>query len=258
VATSSNGAATGTGRPVNDPERTQPAGDKPRRVLRGGSWLREAKFARSAARYRNDPASRNADNGFRIAASVAPAVEASSDLTTRPAAASPTTATLRNPTVPPAVPVTAPTQRNGPSWVTVVTLGIGAVVVIALLHRLLSGRNPIGRLQALPKPDRIVTRTVTDGFWIESPGLPVGTSLRYACRFGSAPHEDRFTIGSGPSGLFVYTGSTPSDIVIFEILPPPRAIEPAIDWNPNPARATHPLPVRSPKRPSPPQFPSAY
>jgi formylglycine-generating enzyme len=244
--------------PVNDPERTQPAGDKPRRVLRGGSWLREAKFARSAARYRNDPASRNADNGFRIAALVAPAVEAAPDVTARPTAAPATTATLRNPSMPPPFPVSAQPQRNDLTWVGVAALGIGAIIVFAVVRRLLSGTKRIVRLQALPNPDRIVTRTVTDGFWIENPGLPVGTTLRYSCRFGSALHEDRFTVGSGPSGLFVYTGSTPSDIVIFEILPPARAIEPAVDWNPNPARATHPSPVRSPKRPSPRQYPSAY
>jgi formylglycine-generating enzyme required for sulfatase activity len=51
-----------------DPERIRSGAEPERRVLRGGSWLRNPKRGRSSARHKAAPSARSAEYGFRVAA----------------------------------------------------------------------------------------------------------------------------------------------------------------------------------------------
>jgi formylglycine-generating enzyme required for sulfatase activity len=245
--------------PVTDPVCTVPAGDKPRRVLRGGSWLREAKFARSAARYRNDPASRNADNGFRVAAPAeagpapeapatapAPAFEAPAAGPTAPLAPSP----FRNPLAPP-----APSRSNS-EWIRPVALAILGVAIVLVLRRMLWAKRSDDDATT-PTPDRVSTLVASDGFWVEAPGLREGMIIRYRCRVGGELRESRFTVAPGPSGRFVYTGGKPADVQVLDVLAPATVADPDLDFGPRPEPPTRSYPIRStsPPRPPPPPPP---
>jgi hypothetical protein len=158
-----------------------------------------------------------------------------------------------------------PQPQGGRNWLGVgVPLAIAAAVLLALARGLFGRRGRSGRL---PAPAEVAVQPATDGFWIESPRLPPGTVLRYRCRVKGTLHEAQFTIAPGPTGLFVYTGGTPTDIVILEIRPSQWAQqedESDSGWlRPTVSRPTRLSSGRTPPRPaSPPpgrsRFPAAY
>ncbi len=193
--------------PAVDPVQTSaPGGDKPRRVLRGGSWLKDAKHLRAAARYRNDPGSRNADNGFRVAA----ALEASAPA----AAASPTG---------PAAPLSTGSTRapRSGSWSTAATAAfVGGGLVLAsavvglvgvLVHRA-SRRKPMAGA-----PPGVTFRPQGDGFWLNAPPHLHGSVLHYRCFVKGVIRRASVPIEPSPRGQFVYTGGAPSAVEVEQL-----------------------------------------
>jgi len=180
---------------VKDPlESRSTLSDKPRRVLRGGSWFKDVRNVRCAARYRNTPGSRNADNGFRVVASVDRGGVAAAPASPRAAA-----------------PVrSAPEPEDEWSWLYAVwvflcPLGMfaGLGLLIAKLVRRLRGGDASG----------VRTHIGDDGFWIYSPDTTRGRPISYRVAVGGSNQEG--TIASpGSQGEYVYTGGRPTGVKV--------------------------------------------
>ncbi|WP_437731804.1 formylglycine-generating enzyme family protein [Sorangium sp. So ce1335] len=186
--------------PAVDPEQTTaPAGDKPRRVLRGGSWLKDAKHLRAAARYRNDPGSRNADNGFRVVA----AVEASAPAAATPAPAAPLqTGATRAPRSSSWSAGTIAALVGGGLFLVSVVVGlVGALVSRGSRRRLVGGAPP-----------GVTFRPQGDGFWLNAPSYLYGSTLHYRCFVNGAMRRGSVPIERSQRGQFVYTGGAPSSV----------------------------------------------
>jgi formylglycine-generating enzyme required for sulfatase activity len=183
-----------------DPIVDTPKGDTPRRVLRGGSWLKDARWGRSAARYKNTPGSRNADNGFRVVASVEAIATAPSSVVPPP---------------PPPVNTTAPPAPRPPesSGISPIVLLAGGGGLAALLYFLFRRRNvPVVRDDEEATGPTV--RTGEDGFWIEG-NLPAGTRVKYTCNVRGVPVTDTVNVESNRT--FVYTGAVPEAVRILEV-----------------------------------------
>ncbi len=185
-------------------------------MLRGGSWLRNLKHTRSAARYRVDPRSRNADIGFRIIC----AVEKTTPFKVMPIAEAPFVLPREISTSPMPAPADlnpAP-QSSQSSWpisfpFLLIPFGLAIILVRFLTrgHNRLSPSVPTTDLP--PRPLTQSIRKVADGFWIES-SHAAGTPLLLKYLVDENLIEQTLLYQPGPQGQFIFTGSTPGDIDI--------------------------------------------
>ncbi len=266
------------GRAIDPLQTNDKLSDKPRRVLRGGGFLKDASGARSAARFRNDPRSRNADNGFRVMTftlvPVLPktpveATHSASNAVEQPAADSSPAQPAPSPVAPVSAPParTADVPRTGGSstllWVILSGLGLLVFAVIRKLRGVTRGAITTTEPPAAPsRGDELVRFDPTaDGFWLRA-RAERGSRIRWSCQAGGTPLEGVLEYEPGPRGQFVFTGQPPENIAAVIVgmaaalgmeperqspFPPPHSQQPPQREEPSP-----------PARRSQPRYPSAY
>jgi formylglycine-generating enzyme required for sulfatase activity len=220
--------------PVTDPlETRQTLSDRPRRVLRGGSWLKGAGDLRSAARYRNAPGSRNADNGFRVVAAVAAGAPAAPGV--QPTAAAAAQA------VQPAQTTAGPAPAATPLLYLLMPCAFGLLLLLGIGFVVRKGVRAIFG-------DRGITRVRPgrDGFTIHAPRARPGETIRYRYVVQGRPETGEMTVPADPSqGMFVFTGTPPSKIEVLGVLAASAA---AMAASARPRGASPPPPPQQPAR----------
>jgi hypothetical protein len=92
-----------------------------------------------------------------------------------------------------------------------------------------------------------------DGFWIDPAGYPVGSVIHYRYHTFGVPHQATALVDTG-GRQFIYTGDTPTDIMVTQITPPSGIPESQMPW-PWPQQPSGPttVPEYPTARPVPPE-----
>ena len=225
-----------------DPMQTvADASDKPRRVLRGGSWLKDRSNGRAAARFRSTPGSRNADTGFRVVvldiapspAQLAPPPPAKPAATVAPSPAIPTR--------------TEPVyEERKSSWLFTlvpIIIGTGGIYLLWQLLKSVfgsnnnsngnkgSGRSGGGGGGRSASTHGISVRPGADGFWIHANPGRAGAHITVNYRSMGISRVAHATVESHSTGQFIYTGHTPETLDIVHVSDTSDSLQNASDWS---------------------------
>lgn len=218
---------------LTDPRQENPnLSDKSRHVLRGGSWNRDPKNTRSAARFRADPRSRNADIGFRIVCDtdvIAPApVPPPKPAITPPVTVEQPLQTIQT------TPIESPFNRSNEESPAPVMFErpsssfgfrgllclIIPIALVAALIRFAIRRGSSSSNRSMPsRPvppsmnQQRGVRMVDNGFWIQS-DWPVGTPVHLSYLVNGVMEQHTLVYQPSSQGQFVFTGVRPEKVTI--------------------------------------------
>ena len=92
-----------------------------------------------------------------------------------------------------------------------------------------------------------------DGFWINPVGYPVGSVIHYRYHVLGAPQQSTALVETG-GRQFIYTGGTPTDIMVTQITPPSGIPDQDTSWQwTQPTGGTTPTAQYPTARPVPPE-----
>lgn len=202
---------------LTDPLQSTPdTSDKARRVLRGGSWLKDPRNGRAAARFRNTPATRNADNGFRLVL-----LDQSP-----PVISTPTTPPATNDNQPKTTPqrTSEPPESSSSSSFWKYIVGIPFIYVfVRILSGIFRGKNSGNSNQGGSSGSsyskwsssgssgsvNIRLEPARDGYWIHAMPSEVGKRITVRYYVDGMERLSHATIETATGGQFVYTGHQP-------------------------------------------------
>lgn len=217
-----------TSEAATDPEARSPVtwehSDKPRRVLKGGSWLTNDRWKlRPAARSRATEGSRNADFGFRVVAQRGGA----------PALATPVTPAPGTPPSTGGPPGKAPSTGTSSGWTALAGGGVclmgvllvGVVLVLFIRGLVKGSSKPRGPAGAAMVPPNVLVRMAIDGFWLVAPDGRTRAEVTYVIRTHTRTAPGSVVVDPGPRGTFVYTGEPAIDVRItgVRVVSPPMS-----------------------------------
>ena len=202
-----------------------PSGDTARRCLRGGSFLQVTR-QRVAARWRNSPGTRNADNGFRIVARAAP-VAAAVTTSVRPVPVLPNVeASAPLPPQPNKAPPPIPIVHHRPAdsgiptimvWFFIIFAGIVVVKIVKTVLKSAESQEGGSRQLAQRQAPHQKPDLRDDGFWLDTRPYRRGARLRYKVRRDRAWAEEQVDITPDSPRQFIYTGLRPEEVVILGV-----------------------------------------